>query len=124
MKKNILQRKEQTQYDLDGSYANLSTCTHPNDTTLVNTIAELDEEHVKCRGEQDKGWVGECDKISVGRFQSRQRVVGVDVWCDLCQHFESFLKSRCIFQDVMWSDYDSTCIVARTCLRKDAKPSR
>lgn len=75
MKKNILQRKEQTQYDLDGSYANLSTCTHPNDTTLVNTIAELDEEHVKCRGEQD----------------------------------------------VMWSDYDSTCIVARQIFENERK---
>eukprot|EP00434_Breviolum_minutum_P003000 symbB.v1.2.002637.t1/scaffold139.1/size300179/20 len=56
MKKNILQRKEQTQFDLDGSWANLTTCTHPNDTTLVHTISELDEEHVKCRSVQDTMW--------------------------------------------------------------------
>lgn len=56
MKKNIVQRKDQTQFDLDGAWANLTTCTHPNDTTLVNTLAELDSEHVKCRSEQDAMW--------------------------------------------------------------------
>lgn len=61
MKKNIVQRKDQTQFDLDGAWANLTTCTHPNDTTLVNTLAELDSEHVKCRSEQDSDAVSRRD---------------------------------------------------------------
>ena len=31
MKKNILQRVEQTQADMDSGYGNLSSCTHPED---------------------------------------------------------------------------------------------
>lgn len=56
MKKNILQRKEQTQFDLDSSWGNLSVCVHPNDTSLINDLEALDSEHVKCRAEQDSMW--------------------------------------------------------------------
>ena len=52
MKRNILQRKEQTQFDLDSSWGNLSTCVHPNDTSLINDLEALDSEHVRCRAEQ------------------------------------------------------------------------
>ncbi|CAJ1373657.1 unnamed protein product [Effrenium voratum] len=67
MKKNILQRQNQTQNDLDEAYANMTTCTHPNDTDLVESLKQLDETHLQCRQEQDR----------------------------------------------MWSDYNTTCIVAR-----------
>ncbi|CAE7261660.1 unnamed protein product, partial [Symbiodinium pilosum] len=49
MKKSILVRMNQTQIDLDEAWANLSTCTHPNDTQFVEELAELDAKHIQCR---------------------------------------------------------------------------
>ncbi|CAE7317730.1 unnamed protein product [Symbiodinium natans] len=56
MKTNILTRQNQTQTDLDMAWANLSTCTHPNDTDFVDTLAELDKSHTECRQSQDTMW--------------------------------------------------------------------
>jgi len=49
MKKNILLRMNQTQIDVDQAWANLTSCSHPNDTKFVEELADLDAKHVQCR---------------------------------------------------------------------------
>jgi len=56
MKANILLRQNQTQQDMDEAWANLSSCTHPNDTDFSEGLTTLSSKHKACRAEEDEIW--------------------------------------------------------------------
>jgi len=98
MKANILERQNQTQVDLDQAWANLTTCSHPNDTTYLEDLVPKSETHQSCRKAQDSMWSGYEQSCIIERaiYENEKKAV-----CDKYKSINVFPNptTTCVMSD-------------------------